>query len=223
MLRVEGLRKSFDGFAAVDGVSLAVGAGRSPPSSARTAPASRRCSTCITGHLRPDARPRGARGARHHRRGPASPSAGWAWAARSSAPTSSASSPCSRTCRPRSSRTAARHAISGAAVARPLSRRDRRPCWARSASLGQAATRQRHALARQPEAARARHRAGQRSARSCCSTSRPPACRPAETRETIRLLERIVPSASSPCSSPSTTWMSCSRSPRRSPSCTRAG
>ena len=49
----------------------------------------------------------------------------------------------------------------------------------------------RHAVLRQPEAARARHRAGERS-RFSCSTSRPPACRPSETHETIALIERIA-------------------------------
>ena len=82
----------------------------------------------------------------------------------------------------------------------PISGRARRGCTAtrRRAlleSLGladQAETIGGTLVPRQPEAARARHRAGQRSRRSCCSTSRPPACPPAETRETIRLLERIA-------------------------------
>ena len=49
-----------------------------------------------------------------------------------------------------------------------------------------------HAVLRQPEAARARHRAGERPARSCCSTSRPPACRRARRTRSIALLERIA-------------------------------
>ena len=44
-----------------------------------------------------------------------------------------------------------------------------------------------------------------------------------ETRETIRLIERLARDADSRCSSPSTTWRSCSPSPSGSPCSTRGG
>ena len=101
MLEVRDIRKTFNGFTAVGGVSLAVpergitavigpnGAGKST------------LFNLLTGHLRADAGSvmfqgrditarRAARDLPHGRR-----------AARSSTPTSSASSRCSRTCRPR--------------------------------------------------------------------------------------------------------------------------
>jgi len=51
--RVEKVRKSFDGFVAIDGVSFSIQRGRSAPSSAPTARA-RHLFNLITGHLRID-------------------------------------------------------------------------------------------------------------------------------------------------------------------------
>ncbi len=58
MLEVRDVRKSFDGFQAVGGVSLDGGPrARSAPSSVPTAPGKTTLFNLITGHLRPDAGP----------------------------------------------------------------------------------------------------------------------------------------------------------------------
>ena len=176
-LRSATSRKSFDGFQAVGGVSFTVAARHDqPPSSARTAPASPRSSTSSPATSRPTAATVVFNGARRHRHRPARPLPARAWAARSSAPISSRGSRCSRTCRPRSSRIAARAGPVRAGRA-PLSRRDARRCWRRSgcasgpprspAFLSHGDQKQLElgiALALEPSC--------------CCSTSRPPACRP---------------------------------------------
>ena len=121
-----------------------------------------------------------ARGPRHHRHPRRTRSAAWASAARSSAPTSSPSSPCSRTCRPPSSRMAARRATSGAAPRDSIATRRRR-CSPRSASPDRrtrSAASCRTAKQKQVELGIALAC----DPKICCWTSRPPACRQRDAR-----------------------------------------
>ena len=213
MLEVRDIRKSFNGFTAVGGVSLAVpergimavigpnGAGKST------------LFNLLTGHLRADGGSVHAAGARHHGRGAARdlphgrrplvpahqhlPQAhgvreraggadrAWRQGAQFLGPRRRASIATRRTrCSPRS-----------ASPIRPT----------RSATRSRTATRSSSSSASRSRAIRS----------CCCSTSRPPACRRPRRARRSACSSASPPSAGSRCCSPSTTWRWCSRSPQR--------
>ena len=223
VLDVRDVRKSFDGFQAVGGVSFTVPAGLDQR---HHRPQRRGQDHALQPDHRPPPARRGQRGASRGATSPASrrtTSAGSAWAARSSAPTSSRGSPCSRTSRPPSSRHRGRGWNLFTPGGAPLPRRRRRRSSQSVGLLDKARRGRGLPLPRQPEAARAGHRARARAG--------DPAPRRAD-RGHVGHRRRASPSGSSsasrasagsPCSSPSTTWRWSSPSPTASPCSTRAG
>ena len=221
VLEVRDVRKIFDGFSAVGGRELhrtraaAITAIIGPNGAGKTT-----LFNLITGHLAPDAGRVSLKDATSPASRPTT-SAGLGWAARSSAPTSSRKltvyenvqaallSHRGRGANFWSPRRALYRDEAEALLALARPRSTRRET---SAALSRTATRSSSSSASRWRASR----------RSCCSTSRPPACRRPRRARPSALIERIAPSAGSPCSSPSTTWRWCSRSRRGSRCCIRA-
>ena len=162
MLEVRDLPKSFGGFRAVSDVELTVAEGEIAAVIGPNGAGKSTLFNLITGHLQPTAG-RVSQRTRHHRRGAAQDLRHGASAARSSAPTSS------RKLTVFENVQAALLAHRGRGREFLVARRSSSIASEAEALLasiglaGQADDDRRHAVLRQPEAARARHRAGERS------------------------------------------------------------